>query len=73
MANRVAHRVATTRALPVPVFSKFDRGTVRNVHANWPLLIAAGLFLAVLIADAVLIAAAAPSLAEIGSLYVTVT
>ena len=57
MANHVAHRVATTRALPVPVFSKFDRGTVRNVHANWPLLIAA----------------AAPSLAEIGSLYVTVT
>jgi hypothetical protein len=38
-----------------------------------PLLIAISLLLAVLIAEAVIIAAAAPSLAELGSLYITST
>ena len=65
--------MTTTRTMPVPAFSRFDRGTLRAEHAKGALLIAAALFLAVLIADAVPIAAAAPSLAEIGSLPFTVT
>jgi hypothetical protein len=70
--------MTTTRTLSLnPAFLGSDRSTVgksvRNKPANRPLLIAAVLFLAVLIADAMLIAMAAPSMADIGSLYVTVT
>ena len=62
--------MATIRTMSVPAISRFDRGTVRKGHAKRPLLIAAALFLAVLIADLALIEAAAPSLADLGSLYV---
>lgn len=56
-----------------PAIPRLDRSAVRKAHANRPLLITAALLLAVLIADAVLIAMAAPSIAEIGSLYAAVT
>lgn len=66
--------MTTTRTMSLtPAILRFDRGTVRRSRPYRPHLIAAALFLAVLIADAVLIATAAPSVAEIGSLYVTVT
>jgi len=49
------------------------RGTARRVSADPQLFVAAALFVAVLIAEALFIAAAAPSLADIASLYVTTT
>jgi hypothetical protein len=52
--------------LPMPL----HRG---SSQVSGGLLIAAGLFLAVVIANAVFIALAAPSIADIGSLYITVT
>jgi hypothetical protein len=67
------NRVATARTMAMPVLSTFDRRTVRNVQTNRTLLIAAGLLLAVLIADVVLIALAAPRIAEFGPLPYTIT
>jgi hypothetical protein len=49
------------------------RGAARRSGADPALLIAAALFLAVVIAGAVFIALAAPSVPDIGSLYITVT
>jgi hypothetical protein len=49
------------------------RGTGRRVSTDPQLFVAAALFVAVLIAEALFIAAAAPSLADIASLYVTTT
>jgi hypothetical protein len=44
-----------------------------SVQGSGGLLIAAALFLAVLIAEAAIIALAAPTIPDIGALYVTVT
>ncbi len=44
-----------------------------GLQGSGGLLIAAALFLAVLIAEAVAIALAAPTISDIGALYVTVT
>lgn len=66
--------MTTTHTMSLqPAYSRFDRGTARKARANRPLIIAVALFLAVLIADVVLIAKAAPSIADIGSLYITST
>jgi hypothetical protein len=51
----------------------FERGTVRrNSEFNRGLTFAAALYLAVAIVELWIIVLAAPSIAEIGSLYVTV-
>jgi hypothetical protein len=51
----------------------FERGTVRrNSEFNRGLTFAAALYLAVAIVELSIIVLAAPSIAEIGSLYVTV-
>ena len=51
----------------------FERGTVRrNSGFNQGLIFAAALYLAVAIVELSIIALAAPGIAEIGSLYVTV-
>jgi hypothetical protein len=52
--------------LPLPLYRGSSQGT-------GGLLIAAALFLAVVIANAVFIALAARSIPDIGSLYITVT
>ena len=58
-----------TRSAPAAV----GRGATRRSGTDPALLIAAALFLAVVIADAVFIALAARSIPDIGSLYITVT
>jgi len=51
----------------------FGRGTVRrNSEFNWGLTLVAALYLAVAIVEFSIIVLAAPSIAEIGSFYVTV-
>lgn len=60
------------RALP-PASTLFRGNSVRPSRVNWPLLIAIAILSAVLIADAVIIAVAPPSFAELGSFYVTTT
>jgi len=51
----------------------FERGTVRrNSEFNWGLTLVAALYLAVAIVEFSIIVLAAPSIAEIGSFYVTV-
>lgn len=69
--NLHRNRVATTRALSMPMITRIDRGAARKRRANQPLLIAAALFFAVLIADTVLMAAAAPSLIDLALLNVS--
>ena len=66
-------------AIPATTLSRqlFERGTVRrNSGFNQGLIFAAALYLAVYLAVAIvelsIIALAAPGIAEIGSLYVTV-
>ena len=62
-------------AIPATTLSRqlFERGTVRrNSGFNQGLIFAAALYLAVAIVELSIIALAAPSIAEIGSLYVTV-
>jgi hypothetical protein len=49
------------------------RGASRRSGTDPAFLIAAALFLAVVIAEAAFIALAAPSIPDIGSLYITVT
>jgi hypothetical protein len=49
------------------------RGAARRSGTDPAFLIAAALFLAVVIAEAVFIALAAPSIPDIGALYITVT
>jgi hypothetical protein len=49
------------------------RGAAHSSATDPALLIAAALFLAVVIAEAAFIAWAAPNIPDIGSLYVTVT
>jgi hypothetical protein len=52
----------------------FGRDTVRrNSELNRGLIFAAALYLAVAIVELLIIVLAAPSIAEIGSLYVTTT
>jgi hypothetical protein len=60
------------RTISLPA-TPFRRSTARPSRVNRPLLVAAAIFLAVLIADIALIAAAAPNLAALGSLYITST
>jgi hypothetical protein len=62
-----------TAVRTVPLATSFHGSAVRPSPINRPLLIAATLFLAVLIAEAVIIAATAPRIAELGSLYITST
>jgi hypothetical protein len=62
-------------AIPATTLSRqlFERGTVgRNLGFNQGLIFAAALYLAVEIVELSIIALAAPGIAEIGSLYVTV-
>ena len=62
-------------AIPATTLSRqlFERGTVRrNSGFNQGLIFAAALYLAVEIVELSIIALAAPGIAEIGSLYVTV-
>ena len=58
---------STHTTLPV------NLGTSRRPGTDPRLFVAGALFLAVLIAEAMFIAFAAPTIAEIGSLYITVT
>jgi hypothetical protein len=58
-----------TRSAPAAV----SRGAAHRSGTDPALLIAAALFLAVVIAEAAFIALAAPSIPDIGSLYITVT
>ena len=61
--------------IPPTTFSQelFERGTVRrNSEFNRGLALAAALYLAVAIVELSIIGLAAPSMAEIGSFYVTV-
>ena len=61
--------------IPAPTLAQqlFERGTVhKNSEFDWRLVFAAALFLAVAIVELSIIVAAAPSVAEIGSFYVTV-
>jgi hypothetical protein len=57
-----------TRSTPATV----GRNAVRHSGPDPALLIAAALFLAVVIAEAAFIALAAPSIPDIGSIYATV-
>jgi len=50
----------------------FGRGTVRRTEFNWGPTLVAALYLAVAIVEFSIIVLAAPSIAEIGSFYVTV-
>ena len=62
-------------AIPATTLSRqlFERATVRrNSGFNQGLIFAAALYLAVAIVELSIIALAAPGIAEIGSLYVTV-
>lgn len=66
--------MTTSRTMSLMLaIARVERSAAHKPHANGTLLIAAALFLAVLIADGILIAAAAPSLADLASLYVTST
>ena len=59
--------------IPATTLSRQERGTVRrNSGFNQGLIFAAALYLAVAIVELSIIALAAPGIAEIGSLYVTV-
>jgi hypothetical protein len=58
-----------TRSAPAAA----SRGAVHRSGTDPAFLIAAALFLAVVIAEAVFIAFAAPNIPDIGALYVTVT
>jgi hypothetical protein len=58
-----------TRSAPAAV----GRGASHRSGTDPTFLIAAALFLAVVIAEAAFIAWAAPSIPDIGSLYITVT
>jgi hypothetical protein len=60
------NRVATTRTLPVPVIARIDRRMPPKADAKEPLLIAAALFLAVLVANTILMTA--PALTNIVAL-----
>jgi hypothetical protein len=63
-------------AIPATTLSRqlFERGTVRrNSEFNRVLIFAAALYLAVAIVELSIIVLAAPSITEIGSLYVTVS
>lgn len=61
----------------VPAVTPFRRGGAHRAghrwHVNPASAIAVAVFLAVLIADALLIAMAAPRIADLGSLYVSST
>ena len=62
-------------AIPATTLSRqlFERGTVRrNSGFNQGVIFAAALYLAVAIVELSIIVLAAPGIAEIGSLYVTV-
>ncbi len=61
--------------IPATTLSQlFGRGAVRrNSELNPGLIFAAALYLAVAIIESVIIVLAAPSIAEIGSFYVTAT
>jgi hypothetical protein len=50
----------------------FERGTVRTSEFNRGLVFVAALYLAVAIVELSIIVLTAPSIAEIGSIYVTV-
>jgi len=50
-----------------------DQAVPARADVDWRLIIAAALFLAVLIAEAVIIAMVAPTIADIGALYATGT
>jgi hypothetical protein len=56
-----------------PAGTAFGRSSSRQRAADPAFLIAAALFLAVVIAEAAFIAMAAPSIPDIGALYATVT
>ena len=61
-------------AIPATTLSRqlFERGTVRTSEFNRGLVFVAALYLAVAIVELSIIVLTAPSIAEIGSIYVTV-
>ncbi|MFZ2068760.1 MAG: hypothetical protein WAV27_22540 [Xanthobacteraceae bacterium] len=61
---------APSSALPL---RRAPSSAVQDSSANPKLFVAVTLLIAVLIADAILISAAAPSVADLASLYVTTT
>jgi hypothetical protein len=63
--------MSTVRTMPLVAPTRGSAAAPSPI--NRPLLIAISLFLAVLIADAVIIAEAAPNIADLGSLYITST
>jgi len=61
-------------AASAPMMAPFYRGALRRgLGADRELLIVGGLFLTVLIAEAIFLSIAAPTIPDIDSLYVTVT
>lgn len=62
----------TTHIMPAGAATSFRRDASRRSSTDPATLIAAALFIAVLIAEAAFIALAAPSVADIGSLYALV-
>lgn len=65
--------MTTTQTLRTPAHLPTVGFSDRRSVARKELLIAGALFLAVLILETALLIAAAPTTAEIGSLYITVT
>jgi hypothetical protein len=63
------NRVATTRTPPVPMIARIDHRMPRKAHAKEPLLIAAALFIAVLLANTILMVA--PALTNVALLNVS--
>jgi hypothetical protein len=64
--------MTSVRGMSLAPFVNPVRGrTARTSRVRPPLLIAAAIVVAALIADAVLIAVAAPSAADLGALYLT--
>lgn len=62
----------TTHIMPAGAATSFRRGAFRQSSTDPATLIAASLFIAVLIAEAAFIALAAPGVADIGSPYAIV-
>jgi len=65
--------IATTAMNPARLPVPSERGAARRAGTDSRFLFAAGLFLVVLIVEALFIAITAPTSLDVGTLYVTVT
>ena len=65
--------IATTAMDPVQLPLPSERGAARRAGTDSRFLFAAGLFLVVLIVEALFIAITAPTSLDVGALYATVT